>query len=209
MIRDPLSRQIILAGQITDAISAGRPRARPVVEVSGPPGLLLRLAEDGRYAVSAQPAIAMPLVGDRVTLDLRAEGYQVASVQVVLTAADLQRSVLAVALGGEPAEQPHYRNLPLTRNIALLPRPVALKGRVADADDPAVALGGATVRVTAPVPSGPVQTDGMGFFSLPAVPVAAEITLRVTAANYSAADISYRPDFNQPINHGAFALSPL
>ncbi|MCU0827104.1 MAG: carboxypeptidase-like regulatory domain-containing protein [Tabrizicola sp.] len=209
MARDPLSRQIIIAGQITDALSAGRPRARPVMEVSGPPGLLLRLAEDLTFSVSAQPDIAMPLVGDRVTLDLQVDGYQAANLQVVLTAADLQRSLLAVVLGGEPAELPQYRNLPITRNIALLPRPVALKGRVADAEDPGVPLAGATVRVTAPVPSGPVQTNALGFFSLPAVPVAAEITLRISAPNYSPSDISYRPDFNQPINQGAFALSPL
>jgi hypothetical protein len=209
MSRAPLSRQIVLAGRITDAITGGRPRARPVVSVSGPRGLLFRSAEDGTFSVSAQPDIAMPVAGDRITLALIADGYQDAASLVVLTANDLTRTALPVSLGGEAAELPHYRNLPLARSIGLLPRPVALKGRVAAADDPEIALAGATVRVTAPVPMGPVQTDGLGFFSLPALPVAAEVTLRIAAAGHVTADFTYRPDFNQPINQRAFALSPL
>lgn len=209
MSRDPLSRQILVSGQITDAITLGRPRARPTVELSGPLGLLVRLAEDGTFAISAQPDILMPAAGDRITLAVTADGYQAAYVQIVLSAADLLRSMLPVMLGGQASELPNYRNLPVTRSIALLPRPVALKGRVAGADDPVAPLVGATVRVTAPMASGPVQTDTFGFFSLPALPVASEITLRITAADHSPADVPYRPDFNQPINHGAFALSPL
>lgn len=209
MARSPLSRQIVLAGRITDAVTGGRPRARTEIALDGPRGLLVRSAEDGTFSVSAQPEIAMPVAGDRITLDLRAAGYQDAAAQVVLTANDLARTALPVSLGGEAAQLPRFRNLPLARTIGLLPRPVALKGRVSDADDPAQALAGATVRVTAPVPSAPVQTDALGFFSLPALPVAAEITLRIAAAGHVAADITYRPDFSQPINHGAFALPPL
>jgi hypothetical protein len=209
MARSPLSRQIVLAGRFTDAITGGRPHARPAVTVSGPRGLLVRSAEDGTYSVSAQPDIAMPLVGDRIALALTADGYQDAVANVVLTAADLARTALPVVLGGQATELPNYRNLPRTTDIALLPRPVALKGRIADADDPAIALAGATVRVTAPVASGPVRTDELGFFSLPALPVATEITLRIAAAGHLTADFTYRPDFTQPINQGAFALSPL
>ncbi|MCX7288207.1 MAG: hypothetical protein NTW20_11815 [Rhodobacterales bacterium] len=209
MSRAPLSRQIIVSGRISDALSGGRPVGVPQITVSGPRGLLLRVTGEGVYAVSAQPDIAMPVAGDRISLLLRTDGYQETSVQVQLTPADLERTPLAVDLGGEAAELSHFANLPIAQDIALLPRSVALKGRVGNADDPAGALGGTSVRVTAPVPAGPVQTDALGFFSLPALPVAAEITLRIEAAGFDAADILYRPDFSQPINHGAFALSSI
>lgn len=209
MARDPLSRQILISGRIVDGLTGGRPRGGPVVEVDGPPGLLLRAGADGVYAISVQPDIAMPRPGDRITLSISADGYQATTAQILLDAGHLTRLDLAVPLGGEIAELPHFPNLPVTLDLLLLPQPVALKGRVAEADDPALALAGATVRVTAPVPIGPVQTDASGYFSLPAVPVAAAITLRITAPDHVAQDFNVRPDFSLPINHGAFALSSI
>jgi Carboxypeptidase regulatory-like domain len=205
----PLSRQIVLSGQISDGLSGTRLRAVPQIDFAGPQGLLLQVKADGVYSVSAQPDIAMPVAGDRISLLLRAEGYQPAAIDVLLTLADLDRIGLDINPGGGVVEIAHFRNLPVTRDITLNPRPVNLKGRVNDAEDPATAIAGATIRVTAPAPTGPVQTDDLGHFSLPDLPVAAEVTLRIEAAGFVAADISYRPDFNQPINHGAFALSSL
>lgn len=209
MARSPLSRQIVLSGRISDAFSGGRPRDLPQIEIAGPRGLLLQVKADGAYSVSAQPDIAMPVAGDRIALNLRAAGYQETTVEVLLTPADLDRTEVAVDIGAEVTQLAHFRNLPVERDIALMPRAVALKGRVNDADDPDLALGGATVRIAAPLPAAPVQTDALGFFSLSALPVAPEVTLRIEAAGFVAADILYRPDFNQPINHGAFALSSI
>ncbi|ARE41833.1 hypothetical protein RGUI_3692 [Rhodovulum sp. P5] len=214
MTFEVLSRQVVVAGRITDAISTGQPRTPPLVRVvdaadDGPlDHVTLRVLPDAQYAVFGDPLHMLPPANVDIRLEVEADGYQPSSVTLSFTAAELARIARSLTLGDETQAVQIIGGLPRAQDIALLPDPVTLKGRVSRAEDPEIAIAGASVSVTAPAALGPVLTDADGFFTLGPAPVAATVTLSVTATGRIPLDTDIRLNFAAPINRVSLTLQP-
>lgn len=210
MVRDILTQQVIVSGRVSDSMSGAAPRARPGVALLRTddgrpvPGVAARVGADGLYAFHADPARALAPQAIALQVRVTAPGYRPAQAAVDFTAADLARVARSVA-GGTVAV---IAGVPITRDIALEPLPVALSGRVSEADDRAQPIAGATVTLTAPAAMGPVPTDAEGWFTLSPLPVAPRVTLSITAPGHRPASIEHIVDFRNPINRGSFTLEP-
>lgn len=208
MARDILTQQVIVSGRISDSMSETAPRARPGVALlrAGDgrpvPGVAARVGADGLYALFADPARALPPQAISLQVRVTAQGYAPAQAAVDFTAVDLARVDRPLA-GGTVAV---IGGVPVTRDIALAPLPVALSGRVTEAEDRSQPIPGATVTLTAPVAMVPVIADAGGWFTLSPLPVAPRVTLSITAPGHRPASIEHVVDFREPINQGSFTL---
>lgn len=210
MARDILTQQVIVAGRITDAMAGGAPRARAAVALLRADGRVLadvvaRVGADGLYAVHADPSRVLPAQAISLRVAVTAPGYQPAQVTVDFTAADLARIPRPLALA-DPAEVSVIAGLPVARDVALDPLPVALSGRIIEAEDRSQPIAGATVTLTAPLPMAPVASDAEGWFTLSPLPVAPRVTLSITAPGHDPASAEHIVDFRNPINQGSFTL---
>jgi len=215
MLRDVLTRQVLISGQITDAITGSKPRNLPQITVQRAadnvllPFVATRVMAGGQYVLHGDPTFALAPPQDiGIRIIVAAQGYTQAEQVVVLSAADLARVDQALDVGGDVVTASVINGVPLVQDFALAPNPVILKGRVSRAEDPAIPISGANVQITAPAALGPVQTDADGFYTLGPAPVAASITLSITAAGRDPLNTDVRLDFRQPINQGGFALEP-
>ena len=214
MSRDVFSLQALVSGRITDAISGGSPRSIPGISVvhdgdgRAVEAAIARVSADGTFVIYGDP-LRLP-TGQALSLRLegRADGYATESRIVALTAADatltentypVRDGEITVRVLAGPARG---------EDIALSPLPVFLGGRVSEAEDPLHPIAGAQVRIIAPAAVGPVTTDADGFFTLGPAPIAAAVTVEVSAADRDTLTVEIRLDFTQPVNQGAFALEP-
>ena len=210
MARDILTQQVIVSGRITDAMTGGAPRGRAAVVLLRADGRALadvvaRVGADGLYAVHADPSRALPPQAMSLRVAVTAPGYQPAQAPVDLTAADLARVTRPLTLP-DPAEVAVIAGLPVSRDIALEPLPVALSGRITEAEDRSRPIPGATITLTAPLPMPPVASDAEGWFTLSPLPVAPRVTLSITAPGHDPASVEHIVDFRNPINQGSFTL---
>lgn len=212
------SRQVFLAGSIHDALSGRAPWTQPSILLrfqAAPQRLLaLRLRHhppSGLYAFYGDPRSALPVLAAPDTLDLElvvsAPRYATATVPISLTEADLQLVEPTREVEGQTVALARRPALPLLLDVLLAPLPLVLVGRVVRADDPSVAVAGASIAVTAPSPAGPVVSNSLGAYTLPDLPVAEEITLQVTAAGFSTLTLTRRLDYRQPVNEQHFHLT--
>lgn len=210
MARDILTQQVIVSGRISDGMTGGAPRARPGVALLRADGrpladMALRVGADGLYALHADPGRALPAQAISLRLRVTAPGYQPAQVAVDFTAADLARVARPLGLP-DPVAVAVIAGVPVIRDIALDPLPVALSGRVVEAEDRSQPIPGATITLTAPAAMAPVQTDAEGWFTLSPLPVAPHVTLSITAPAHRPASAGHVVDFRNPINQGSFTL---
>jgi len=214
MTRKVLTRQALISGQITDALTGSAPRTPPhltvVRDIDNAPveDVSVRLLTGGQYAVHGVPPTLPPEADIVLRLEVAAEGYTTAQLPVAFAAADLARVIREVTIHGETTETSVIAAPARGENVALLPRPVTLTGRVGRAEDPGVPIPGAQVAITAPAPVGPVATDADGFFTLGPAPVAKTVTLSITAPGRDPLTPEVRLDYGSSVNQGAFALEP-
>ena len=215
MSLDLLSRQVLIHGRITDRITDSRPRSLPGVSVrrdaDGRPVEFLdvRVVPEGFYAIHGDPSRMVPPQTVDLRIEVTAAGYQAASVVLPFTTAQLARTPRSLTIGGETVLAEVIGAAPRLADVALDPEPVTLKGRVRAAEDPVVAIAGAEIAVTAPSALGPVVSGATGFFTIGPLPVAARVTLSITAAGRRPSAPVFRPDYANPINAGGFALVPV
>jgi hypothetical protein len=212
-----VTRQVFITGLIQDALS-GRPTLNPAAislqfqaAPQRPYPLQLRQAPGGFYAFFGDPHTALPVLTAPDTLDLQlvvtAARYQPATIPISLTAAELGLAELSRTIEGQAVMLPRRTGLPRTIDIALLPLPLSLVGRVVHADDPAEPVVGAAISVTAPGPAGPVTSGANGNYSLTNLPIAEEITVVVTHPSFSELTTTLRLDYRQPVNEQHFSLA--
>lgn len=214
MTREILTHQVLISGRITDALTGGAPRTPPEVTVvrgaddRAVAGVAVRSHPGGRYAVHGVPPALPPAADVVLRIEVAAQGYSPAQRSVAFTAADLARVDRDITVAGETTRTFVVAAPARDQDVALTPLPVTLVGRVGRAEDPAVAIPGAQVRITAPAPRGPVVTSTDGFFTLGPAPVAAIITLSITAPDRAPLAPELRLDHGSPVNQAAFALEP-
>ncbi len=215
MLRDVLTRQVLISGQITDAITGSKPRSLPQIIVQRAsdnrpvPHVTSQVMAGGQYLLHGDPALALiPSQDVDIRIIVMAKGYTQAEQVVSLTAADLARVEQHFSVGGDALATSVINGVPINQDFALAPNPVTLKGRVSRAEDPSVPIVGADVEITAPAALGPVQTDADGFYTLGPAPVATTVTLSITAAGRDPLNTDVRLDFRQLVNQGGFALEP-
>jgi hypothetical protein len=214
MTREILTHQALFSGQITDALTGGAPRTPPLVTVvrdadDRPVGdVVVRPLPGGQYVVHGVPSALPPAVDIVLRVEVAAQGYAPAQRPVAFVAADLTRVVREITIDGETSRTLVVAAPARREDVALAPLPVTLVGRVGRAEDPAVPIPGAEVRITAPAARGPVVTDADGFFTLGPAPVATTITLSITALGREPLTPEMRLDHGSPVNQAAFALEP-
>ena len=209
-----LNRQALITGRILDALT-GEPAPGPVVVTvtdrnnpDRPPNLAVRLVAGGGYAVTGDPAVALPAgVAAALRVTAMIDRYEPAIADIDIAAPDTVPAPVTRTIGGRSLDL-LLLNAPLAiRDLTLTPRPVALTGRVVEADDRNSGLAGAAVQVTAPTPHGPATADADGFYTLADLPVAASLTVQVSAPGRITLTTDIRIDYRTPTNQRTFALA--
>jgi hypothetical protein len=206
------TRQVLLSGRVSNAVT-GRGVDAPALTLTFDPdgsgsfvGLPARLVrrQDGWFAYHLAPAEMPAATGTDPALRLEANATGHAAAQAVLVVAPAALALVneARTLGGRPVTLTRLDGAPFRLDVALEPLPVALEGHVHAAGDPEQPVDGATVEIVAPLGAS-TATDTAGDFRIAALPVAAEITLRITSGG-NPADRIFRPDFSQRINRAVF-----
>ena len=122
-----------------------------------------------------------------------------------LAPADLALASESRTIAGHDVTIVRVSGAPFRIDLALNPLPVALAGHVfieGDSEQPAA---GADVKIVAP-PGASTTTGIDGGFTLLALPVAAEVTIRVTHGG-DVRNHVIRPDYDQRINRAVFATA--
>lgn len=215
------AQQALIVGRVRDGLTEMPTLQPPMVTLyyqaaAGQPlpryPLQPRLQADGSFVLAGDPTRAFPPLTGVQTLDLRlvveAAGYQAASEEFSLSAADVTPQPQPRTIAGQTVMLPLLAAPLFEHNFDLLPRPMSLSGRVVDADNPNQAVDGAEVRITAPAPRGPVFSNANGFFNLPDLPVAPQVTVRITKAGFVVLEIPITLDYRQPVYQQTFALNP-
>ncbi len=214
-----ITQQALIVGRVTDALTGGatlRPATvrllyqTPAGAPERPYPLAAHTYPDGLFVVPGNPDSAFPRLTGGQTLALRltasAAGYQAGQVDFTLSAAQVAPASQVRHIAGRDLSMPLLAAPLLTQDIALSPTPIHLSGRVVRADDPAIPITGAQVRVTEPSARGPATTDADGFFTLLDMPVAGQVTVRVERAGFQNLELAVRLDYRQPVNQQTFAL---
>jgi hypothetical protein len=136
-----------------------------------------------------------------------ATGYQTASSDFVLTAALLLPTPRVIEVNGGSITVSLPQAPLFQHQLALLPTPIHLSGRVVSADDHDTPVANALVHITAPELRGPVSTNANGFFTLHNLPVALEVTVQVTHTDFALLSQSIRLDYRHPVHQQLLALS--
>jgi hypothetical protein len=209
----PVVREALVTGRVRDALTGvglgaelalawrvGASAAfRPV------PARLARRG-DGRFAYHADPA-RLPAIDPAATVALRltttvagrepVEATRTTSGAAwALTPKTAPTSGGAVSWDGLAAPVAAF-------DVAVVPRAVALEGRVLRDHDPTTPAAGAVLAIVDPPEPLTATADAAGFFRLAALPTAALVTLRITHGG-DARDVAYRPDYQARINRAVF-----
>ena len=214
MTREILTRQALITGRITDALTGGAPRTPPVVAVVRDADgrtledVVIRSLAGGQYIVHGVPSALPTAVGIVLRVEVTAQGYAPTQQSVTFAAADLTRVARDISIKGETTRTFVIAAPARGRDVALSPLPVTLVGRVGRAEDPTVPISGAQVRITGPASVGPVATDADGFFTLGPAPVVQSVILSITAPGREPLAPVLRLDHGSSVNQAAFALEP-
>ena len=215
MSRDVITRQVVVTGRVTDAITSGAPRGLLAVAALDDsdgepfPGLAVRILPDGHYAVHGNPAVMLPETPATLRIEASVAGYDDETATVSFTAAQLTRIDRPLDVGGVVDTARVIDDLPREAHIALQPRPVSIRGRVSEAEDPGTPIAGASISITAPVALGPVASDADGFFTIGPAPVAQTVTLLADAAGRQSLSTDIVLDFASPTNRVSLPLEPI
>jgi hypothetical protein len=207
-------QQALVVGRVADLVT-GRGVAGAVLTLAYDPtgagsfaGLPARLGgrDDGWFVFHLAPTV-LRLAGAAPVLRVSAiaSGYTGASGEVAVSPADLALEVDNVVLAGQPAALERLHGAPFRIDIDLAPLPVALEGFVFQGGDPDNPIAGAQVAAFAPAGQS-TNTAVDGAFRIAALPVAAQVTIRVTAGGVDT-DFPVRPDFSQRTNRAVFATT--
>jgi hypothetical protein len=176
-------------------------RAYPLVSTIQPNGVFSFNGDSGRAFV--------PLSGG-ATLDLRltasAASYEAAVFDFSLSESDLALTPQERLIAGQTVTIPLYDAPLINQGLALTPEPVHLSGQVVAIDDDAP-IAGAEVEITAPESRPAVTADDDGFFTIQNLPVALEITVRVTHPDFETLETAVPLVYSQPVNQQKFALT--
>ncbi|GAB4160089.1 MAG: hypothetical protein Fur0021_31670 [Candidatus Promineifilaceae bacterium] len=215
-----LFSQALITGRIIDALTGSAPLSQPALTLSyqTPPGapvrlypLPARLSPGGLFVFAGNPQTAFPRLSPGSTLDLRltasAVGYETQEIEFSLTDIDLALQPVTRTIGGQQIII-HMLDAPVSiQEFLLLPLPLHLSGRVVEADSPDTPIPNARVRVIAPESRGPVFTNADGFYTLPDMPLAQEITVRARRVDFAESTQTVHLDYRQPVNELNFALN--
>ncbi len=210
-----VAQQALVVGRALDAVTGEPVRTPPSAtlrhdEPEGRPvGLAARWAPGRHVVFAGRPdALRQPGAGEtlRLRLDVAAEGYAPVSDTFELSVADLDPGPHPRRIDGRDVEVLAV-DAPLHSVVLLMaPLPVALAGRVVGAED------------GAPVDDALVETLGAGavstrsgpdgFFQIDALPVRAEVEVRVTAAGFAAATHALPVDYGRPVARLDVRLPP-
>lgn len=207
-------RQVLAAGRLAERITD-----RGIADVSGtlsfrvgvaapwrPLAVQFAARAEGFFAFSLHPEREFPNLSAFASVTLRAEFARVA-----VSIASVERTVLGSALTLETrtstiADQTFrgvgIRGAPFDLSVEVDPAPVALAGIVLRNHDPAQAIAG--VQVAAGVSR--TVTDSTGRFFLPALPLAARISLELTEGAMTT-PFPLHVDYARPVNHVTVSLA--
>jgi hypothetical protein len=214
-----LTQQALITGRVSDGISGRATLQPPAIELLlRLPGaanrrfpLNFRIYPDGTFVAAGDAGRAFPPLRAGESLDLRlsarAAGYQPAGFDFSLGTAELTPTDQARVIAGRNVTVSLLPVPLLQHDFALMPLPVALAGRVVEADAPDTPVDAAQVSITAPSALGPVTTSTDGFFTLASLPVADEVTVRVEKAGFKTLVRAISLEFSQPVNRQTFALT--
>jgi hypothetical protein len=204
--------QAVVCGRVFDSLTGRGLRGSDVTLTHAHPGgpgqppgsgtLPVRLAHraDGWFVLYLTDARLMPdLTGPAtVTLTVRitTPGRDPAEHSTQVPGADLAVVETTTEVGGVPAVVLGIPRAPWSFSVPVAPRAVALEGIVLRGQDPDTPVAG--VSVSAPG-SAPVVTGADGRFSLPSLPVLAEVPLTLTDAGVPTS-VTFRPDYDRPVN---------
>lgn len=215
-----LFSQALITGRIVDALTGGALLSQPALTLyyQTPPAaptrpypLAARLYPDGLFVFAGNPQTAFPRLSPGDTLGLRltagAPGYETQEIDFSLTDIDLALQPVTRTIGGQQVVI-YMLDAPVsTQEFTLLPLPLYLSGRVVEADNPDTPIANARVRVTAPENRGPAFTNANGFYTLPDMPLAQEITVRARRFGFDDLEKTIQLDYRQPVNQLDFALN--
>lgn len=215
----PALRQALVTGRFTDRVTARGIEtfdARLEYQLPGPdtafeplPARLQR-SRGGYFAFHLDPGREMPRFEGATQVSLRvtwlAPGREVISQTVQIDAADLGVVPEEVVLDGRTARIEKVAGAPFDFSESVDPAPVALAGHVLRDHDPDTPAAGATIEVTDPTSTAIATADAAGWFRIDALPVAAQVTLRVTDGANTAETV-IRPDFGTPVNETVLSVS--
>jgi hypothetical protein len=215
-----LSEQALFTGKVRDALAdlpLGTPfQVQLLFAISPstdfqPYPLKARILPGGLFVIPGDPQRAFPEMEGGASLDLRiqvsAQGYQDAAVDITLPAAALSAAAVVIP-AGDLIGQGKRLSAPLhAATVSLQPLPVALNGRVTRAVDPETGLAGASVSITSPQARGPVTSNPDGFFFLPNLPVAESVNVQIQHPDIGAAkNFPFFINHRQPINQQTFVI---
>ena len=209
-----LAAQALISGSVVDSLTSEPPRGALTVrlldrDTGGTYPLAGRVLPDGTFAFYGPPEAAFPRLAMQ-TYHLRVEAsaahYQPDSLDFDLGPAGGQPALVTRSIptpGIDDAQVLLFTGDGLPRsdiNLSLDRDAVRLKGRVLVSDDPPTGV--ANAQLTLNPPTGPSTTaDAEGCFVFPSpLPVALSLTIRITAAGFEPAEITYEPDYTQPLN---------
>jgi hypothetical protein len=208
-------RQVLVSGCLTDGVSAQGIVGATLTLDYDPTGggdfvsLPVRLVrhDGGWFAFHLAPdQLSQPSgMAPVLRLAASASGHVDASTMLIVAPADLALASESRTIAGHQVTIVRVDGAPFRIDLALDPLPVALAGHVfieGDVDQPAV---GADVEVVTP-PGAATTTGDDGSFRLLALPVAAELTIRVTHGG-DVTNHAFRPDYSQRINRAVFATA--
>jgi hypothetical protein len=215
-----ITSQALITGSVLDAL-ANLPSLQPAtvsLAYQATPGrpqrpypLTARVYPGGQFVFAGSEHSALPRLAAGETLALRltanAAGYQPATHDFTLTAAQLQRQFTTIFVEGQAVPVTLLDAPLITHDFALFPLPVHLSGRVVEAESRDTPIANAQVRVIVPALLGPATTNVDGFFTLQNLPVASSVTVRVTHVGFTTLETNVQLDYRFPVNRQLFALT--
>lgn len=200
---------VLLRGRISNGLtSAGLDGVALVIEYrqDGSAWLPLlfeiRIRAGGWYAVGAsEQELGARLALARATdfrLSATHSQFQAGMAEVSLSAADMTFAAQNVTVSGKVVVLKRLAGAPLSLDLALLPNPVMLSGRVLSDNQPDAPVAGADVTITGAGGS-TVATDANGRFRFDVIPMAQVLTLEITDGARTT-NLNHTVDFNQPVN---------
>jgi hypothetical protein len=212
-----ITQQIFFHGRILDAVTS-RPTLTPPTATlfyapasdGRPYPLFSRIRPNGQFLFAGSPYTTFPILqaGQTLNLHLRvtALSYVSQTLDINLSDGDLMRVDVNRTLAGQAVTIPQL-NVPLwSQDVLLDPLPLQLRLRVVQADDPTVPIDRAEARITAPSASGPFTSNADGYVTIPSLPLAQAVTVRVTRSGFDALETDILLDYRQQVNQRQFAL---
>jgi hypothetical protein len=209
------ARQVLVSGRVSDSVSEHGIDGAALTLDYDPSGggnfvaVPVRLVRhgDGWFAFHLAPEALPQPSGPAPALRLAASAsrHDDAADTLAVPPADLALASATRTIAGHEVTIVRITGAPFRIDLTLDPLPVALAGHVfieGDAEQPAA---GADVEIVAP-PGAATTTGADGGFRLLALPVAAELTIRVTHGG-DVRNHVFRPDYSQRINRAVFVTA--